>query len=160
METPLIRMARQKAFEWHDEQMYGSLPYCFHLMDNVRELLAWNYDKENLVCSAYLHDTIEDTGKTRELISQMFNPKIGTIVWACSGEGKNRKEKKACMIQRLTDNPIAIPNKMVDRICNMKNSKANNPRMFAMYWGELPDYAEIFEKCDPAMYQAMLELGK
>lgn len=158
METPDIRRARLLAFDLHQTQMHGRLPYCFHIMDVVRNLLDFGYDKEELIIAAYLHDAIEDTSYTLLQMEKDFGPKVSRFVNAVSGFGVNRREKKINMIEKLKDYPKAIPLKMSDRLANMRSSAASNKYMLKMYIGEMKDYHDLFSDTDPAMYSAMVEL--
>ena len=161
METPLIRKARLQSFEWHEGQMYGTLPYCFHIMDVVRNLIDFGYNDEEMIVAGYFHDSIEDVDTvTQEVIASLFGKKVGKLVHAVSGEGKNRVEKKKCMLDRLGEYPKAVPLKMADRLANIRNCASNNTRMLGMYAKEMADYKELFEQTDPAMYQEMMELCK
>ncbi len=79
----------EKAFlcaaEWHREQPRkgSSIPYVTHLMA-VASTVGENRGTEDEVIAALLHDAIEDTDATYEVIKERFGNDVADIVWACS----------------------------------------------------------------------------
>lgn len=136
-------LIREWAIELHGEQMYGSEPYSYHL-DEVL-MLALEFQLKDYVIPSLLHDVIEDCGVTRELIEKRTSKEVADMVWAVSGFGANRKERKDDILIKLNEYPKAINLKMLDRLANMRNSEKNNPKLLAMYMNELDDYMPLFK---------------
>src|ERR1700748_2497543 len=65
----------------------GNEPYINHLAE-VANLLATatsGADAE-LVAAGWLHDTIEDTGTTREELAQKFSERVASLVVECTDD--------------------------------------------------------------------------
>ena len=64
-------LLRTKRFaeKWHRGQMYGDLPYISHLMDVLIICTNYHFDIQQL---ALLHDVIEDTDATEEIVAKEF----------------------------------------------------------------------------------------
>ncbi len=93
--TPQIKKAIQFAAKKHHGQMRKEtepLPYITHLF-SVALLVAEDGADDDVVTAALLHDTIEDTGTTREEIASVFNERVATLVESVS-EPKEKDDKK------------------------------------------------------------------
>lgn len=148
---------RDWAIRLHGQQKYGSYDYSYHL-DQVFTL-AQNYDLDkDTLLAIYLHDTIEDCGLSKRRIEIQTNENVAEIVWAVSGFGENRKEKKIDMIDKMYKYPQSINLKMLDRYVNILNSKMNNPKLYEMYIKEMDDYKHLFSLGNPAIFKDLIEL--
>jgi (p)ppGpp synthase/HD superfamily hydrolase len=146
------------AAQQHDGQMYGFKPYIHHLMDVVNNLYAYGYDDEDIICAGWLHDVLEDTAYEGDRLKVIFGEKVYALVWAVTGNGKNRKERKADMLAKLKDYPKATALKMADRLANIKNCRNTNLQLLEMYAKEMPEYVELFYRVNPRMTRDMLDL--
>ncbi len=74
--------AREFAEKAHEGQyrMDGTTPYIEHPAGVVRLLKENEVYDENIICAAWLHDTVEDCQVTSEVLKQEFNPEIARIV--------------------------------------------------------------------------------
>lgn len=152
-----IKLIRDWAVMLHANQKYGEHDYVYHL-DKVYELgLYFGLDDDYLM-AAYLHDTIEDCQVTKEDIETKANKHIANMVWAVSGFGETRKERKIDMIEKMYKYPASINLKLLDRCVNMMESKLNNPKLFQMYLKEMKDYEEVFKLGDSKIYQFLLNV--
>ena len=155
-EEQLIETARNYAIKQHGEQMYGDKCYLYHL-DLVYEKLK-NFPIVYRL-AAYLHDIIEDCDNTEKVSSEIkekFGQEVYQLVYAVSGVGENRKERKLSMLAKLEIYPLAIDLKMADRLVNIEESKKNNPKLFKMYKKEHADYDALFSQGNPELYEAIL----
>jgi guanosine-3',5'-bis(diphosphate) 3'-pyrophosphohydrolase len=156
-EENLINEARTYAIEKHGSQLYGDKPYVYHL-DLVFEKLK-DFPLEFRL-AAYLHDVIEDTEdkeKATQEIKDKFGEEVYQLVYAVSGVGANRKERKESMIEKLLAHPKAIDLKMADRLVNIEESAKNNERLYKMYKEEHASYDALFSKGNPVLYQMILK---
>lgn len=147
---------RTTAIKYHGTQLYGNKPYSYHL-DMVYDIAVEFGLNDNYLMAAYLHDMIEDCGVDKHFILSISNLEVSEMVFAVSGEGNNRKERKLSMISKLENFPMAINLKMIDRLANMRESQLNNPKLFDMYLKELPDYLPLFEKGHPQIYLVLMQ---
>jgi (p)ppGpp synthase/HD superfamily hydrolase len=148
----------------HGDQMYGDERYEVHL----RRVCAWldhanwngSIDHDQFIAGA-CHDLYEDTGVTREEIVARYGVRVDKIIWACTGVGKNRKEKQASIVQKLIEFPDAVPDKMADRIVNMHNCiKTKNFGLLKMYQKEFTLYDAVFKSYgNHILYEEFVKLS-
>lgn len=148
--------ARDFALKAHGTQLYGSDPYIVHVDDVVRTLRSFGLTGPVLL-AGYLHDTVEDTPTTLEEIEADFGLPVRILVWSVTGVGKNRKERRQCMYDRvrsLTDLRDDSTNlKLSDTLSNGRQSRANNPGLYEMYKKEFPHFAEMLgDHGDPRIW--------
>ena len=136
---PIVYAAKK-----HSSQMYGDVPYLVHLMHVSQILISYSYTDYTTQVAAILHDVLEDTDATRAELEKIFDWEIATRVWACSDEeGRNRKERKAKVYEKLASYPNAIVIKLADRIANVESCILNkNERLYRMYKKEYPEFKE------------------
>lgn len=152
----LLQYARKYAIENH-VNTYGDKPYEFHL-DAVYDLaVKFNLGIEYQI-AAYLHDIIEDTNVTREMLSPIFGEHITTMVYCVSGFGENRKEKQQNIKDKMQQYPASINLKMIDRLANMLNSKLEAPKLYKMYCKEHIELAPIFSQGNSEIFNAIVDL--
>ena len=114
--------AKALALLAHRNQKYGEQPYFNHLADVVRRVKTITQDPE-VICAAWLHDTVEDTDVTIEEIKAKFGPNVAAMVWAVTGIGANRAEKMANAIEKIAQTPGSELVKSADRLSNAQASK-------------------------------------
>lgn len=105
--TQLTVKAMDFAYKHHHSQYdKAGAPYIFHPMH-----LAEQMDDELSVCTALLHDTIEDTDATEEELRELFGDEIATAVALLS---RNDDEDYFDYVKRVKKNPLAAKVKMAD----------------------------------------------
>ena len=117
-----INRARMLATTAHKDQLYGTQPYMAHIEDVVRRVKQITTDPE-IICAAYLHDTIEDTPVTYSYIELQFGKNVADMVWAVTGVGETRTDKMANAIEKIAQTPGADFVKSADRLSNASASK-------------------------------------
>lgn len=143
--TPQIKKAIQFAARKHHGQfrianLGGPLPYVTHLF-SVALLVAEDGAHDDVVTAALLHDTIEDTGTTREEIVSAFNERVAELVEAVSEKkGLDWKERKAEYLARMetVDDEallIAIADK-IDNVESRTDEYAQEGESFLSYFGQ------------------------
>jgi len=109
----------------HRNQKYGNEPYTKHLEAVVTRLKAIGITDEDVLCAAWLHDTIEDTGTTFDEIYQRFGRNIAVLVSSLSkNTSLPKKEKERQYIEQLKNAPWqAQLIKLCDISSNLKELK-------------------------------------
>ncbi len=129
LDTKLLDKAIIFAVKAHagTERRGKGFPYIVHPMEAVEIVSTMTSDQE-LLAAAALHDTVEDTYVTIDLIRKEFGDRIADIVEAESDKGVNDKsaeaswhERKKAAIDRLAEAPYDA--KLValgDKLSNMR----------------------------------------
>ena len=120
----LIDLARDFAVRAHAGQMYGKNdPYIVHLDGVYDVLIEFRVRNQNLLASAFLHDTIEDTKTSYQDIKREFGFDVAEIVFCVTDElGRNRLERHMKTYPKTATNPFAVILKLADRISNVRAS--------------------------------------
>lgn len=139
--------AKEFALAAHGSQKYGDLPYEVHLAA-VAAILG--EIAPDLVPDGWLHDVLEDTSVTGDELAREFGEPVKGRVWACSGEGKNRRERNASIKAKLAMYPDAAIVKMADRLANMSASRSN-PDKRRMYLREYPEFRAMAVALRPSL---------
>jgi|SRR5476651_2531990 len=164
---PIYQEALNFAIEQHGDQQYGDRPYEYHLRAVLAELEHANvnsqFTTEQFIAAA-CHDLIEDVGEVeqmRALLLARYGAVVESIVWACTGVGKNRKEKQASIVLKLQQEPLAIDVKLSDRICNMRNCMMTlNHGLLKMYKKEFGLYESTFKHGNPMLFDQFTKLSQ
>ena len=136
--------ARTFAEVTHAGDKYGEHDYMFHL-DEVFDLAVELGLPLEYLIAALLHDVMEDHGITQDAIETKFNNGVANLVWAVSGFGKNRRERKVDILTKLAIFHWAIILKMIDRYANLRHAlRTKNWSLVSMYLKEMPDYEQLF----------------
>lgn len=120
----------------HCAQNYDEHDYLYHLQKVVDTLVKFGFgDDEELVCAAWLHDSVEDTQLKISVIEKYFGKGVAALVYAVTNEiGQNRKERSQKTYLKLSGNGRATMLKVADRIANVENAlEKENLRFFEMY---------------------------
>ena len=78
----LVKNARSLAKKKHEGQFRKNCEteYFEHLKDVVKELKRMGITNDDILCTGWLHDTIEDTDTDYDEIHKKFNDKIADYV--------------------------------------------------------------------------------
>ncbi len=168
----LSEKAREYAYWKHnrpsESQRYGSAPYSSHLENVVDVIKKYIHlldpeSHEDVIAAGYLHDSVEDTDTTPEMLKAMFNLRIAELVLRVSNErGWDKKEILFKTLPKIWQNKLATFLKMCDRIANGTNSKKGESdrakSLYQRYSGEYPifryalkvegEFDEMWEELD------------
>jgi (p)ppGpp synthase/HD superfamily hydrolase len=105
-------------------------PYVNHLLE-VADLLAQTADglDTNLIVAALLHDTIEDTGVTREEIAERFGEDVASLVAEVTDDKSLPKQtRKALQVENAPHkSPRAQMLSAADKIANVRSIVSSPP---------------------------------
>lgn len=137
--------ARRYAELRHAGQVYAAeAPYSVHLENVVAVLARFGITNPVMVCAAWLHDTIEDTGTSYNDIRGRFGHDVAELVYAVTSElGRNRKERNAKTYPKIVEaGHDAIQLKLADRIANVEYGLATSGKA-DMYAKEFKDFEAV-----------------
>jgi len=109
----------------------GITPYFEHLKDVVSLLKSLGITDEDVLCSGWLHDTIEDTKTKFDDLNERFGKKVAVLVYSLSKDKKlPKKERERLYIKQLKDAPLdAKIIKLCDISANLKEMVKPNSKM-------------------------------
>jgi guanosine-3',5'-bis(diphosphate) 3'-pyrophosphohydrolase len=125
----------------------GNEPYINHLAE-VANLLSAATDGADaeLVTAGWLHDTIEDTGTTREELAQRFSDRVASLVVECTDDMALPKAERRR--RQVVDAPHKSPGakliKIADKISNVGARVHSDPSREER--DDLIDYADWAEQ--------------
>jgi (p)ppGpp synthase/HD superfamily hydrolase len=137
--------AKEFAIAQHGAQKYGEHPYSYHLAQVSQVLAEFGYAGDEAIAAAgWLHDTLEDTPTTYEMLASEFGKETADIVWAVTTEpGENRVDRFRKTALKIQSNKKALAVKLADRIANTEASFQSNPKLYKMYAKEFPLFKEL-----------------
>lgn len=128
----------------HGNQLYGDRPYVSHLADvadivnNVLPDDVTDNDRLTLFIAAILHDVVEDTPVTIDLVEQYFGAEVADIVGRVTDPDlPTRAERKQAAYKMIRELPGARIVKLADRLANVRSGAKNY-----MYRAEHPAFIE------------------
>lgn len=147
------------------KRKYTGEPYIVHPAEVVdiivRDALSWT-DRE--LAAAWLHDAVEDTGVSLELIAQEFGGYIAKLVEQLTDVSKpedgNRAARKEIDRQHTAKCcPAAATIKLADLISNSRSIMERDPEFAKVYIPEKLKLLEVLkDKGDPALYEIALNI--
>lgn len=128
MTSQALILAKSK----HCGQMYGEHEYAYHLKQVAASVYEAQADSIH-VSVAYLHDILEDTDTTVEMLREWFPASVVDAVVALT---KIKGEKYSEYLDKVAANKIALVVKMHDTLCNLTESLRTEQ------WGRVRKYSE------------------
>lgn len=154
--TLTLKHIRGLAAIAHRDQKYGDRPYMDHVDEVVAVVREAGFGRPFQIV-ALLHDTIEDTSYTPELLREFgFSEQVIFGVMLVTDEpGPNRKTRKAATYAKVqqakTDTEhvqgigYGLIAKWGDRIANMRASvQSGSKGLLKMYQKESPKFRQVY----------------
>jgi (p)ppGpp synthase/HD superfamily hydrolase len=143
---------------------YTFEPYIVHPAE-VAGIVAEAGGTPEMIAAAWLHDTVEDTGVTSELIRAEFGDEVATLVGWLTDVSRpdhgNRAARKAVDRAHTAAAPAEAQTiKLADLICNTKSIVAHDPKFAVTYLAEKRELLEVMTKGDPRLRErAIRQIG-
>ena len=137
---------------------YSGEPYINHPRQ-VRQILLDHATGPVLPeqeLAAILHDVVEDTGVTQELVDQVFGPLIGRLVENLTDISKptdgNRRTRKALdLAHTAKSDPLAKSVKLADLVANARDITTQDPDFARVWLREKAALLEVLGDGDPGL---------
>lgn len=134
---------------------YTFEPYIVHPAEVVATLKTVSHT-EAMVAAAWLHDVVEDTGVTLELIRQEFGDEVADLVGWLTDVSRpdhgNRAQRKAVDRAHTAAAPAAAQTiKCCDLISNTRSIVEHDEKFAKTYLAEKRLLLEVMTKADPAL---------
>jgi guanosine-3',5'-bis(diphosphate) 3'-pyrophosphohydrolase len=98
----IVLKAKKFACEKHKNQKRkdGITPFSEHLEGVVNRLKNLGISNQDILCTAWLHDTIENTDATFDEINEIFGNSISVLVLSLTKDSElSKKQREALKIQ-------------------------------------------------------------
>jgi (p)ppGpp synthase/HD superfamily hydrolase len=134
---------------------YTGEPYIVHPI-HVMSIVKTVEHTDAMLAAALLHDTVEDTGVTIDLIEQEFGTEVAELVgWLTDVSKKddgNRAVRKQMDLEHTAQAPAAAQTiKLADLISNTSSIVKNDPKFAETYLKEKQALLKVLTKGDPAL---------
>jgi len=130
----------------------GGDPYITHPMrvaDHIRKYKQ-SHNLDALISAAYLHDTIEDTDTTQEVLHDLFGGLVASLVKELTSDPEQIKKmgKAAYLSHKMAVmSSYGLVIKLADRLDNVKDiTTARTPQWRAKYAAETNQILDYIEK--------------
>jgi (p)ppGpp synthase/HD superfamily hydrolase len=143
---------------------YTGEPYVVHPIE-VSEIVASVGGTDAMVAAALLHDVLEDTGVTFDVLEAEFGSEVAELVlWltdVSKPEDGNRSTRKALDRQHSAAAPAEAQTiKVADLISNTRSIVAHDPNFAKVYLEEKRMLLEVLTKADSTLLnQAKEQVG-
>lgn len=138
----LVKQAALFAYRAHAQQKrkYTGEPYFNHC-DEVARIVSSVTDNPHMIAAAYLHDTVEDTDVTIDIILKVFGVPVAKLVWELTDksrpeDGNRAKRKQIDREFLLAASSDAKTIKCADLISNTKSIVERDPKFAKVYLAE------------------------
>lgn len=165
----LIEKARAFATAAHAAvgqlRKYTFEPYIVHPAEVAALVATVPGHTPEMVAAAWLHDTVEDTGVTIELIRSEFGAEVAELVGWLTDVSRpdhgNRAARKAVDRAHTAGAPAAAQTiKLADLIANTRSIMEHDEKFAVTYLAEKRMLLEVMTKGDPGlMAQARSQIG-
>lgn len=140
---------------------YTGEPYIVHPI-HVMSIVKTVEHTDAMLAAALLHDTVEDTGVTIELIEQEFGTEVAELVgWLTDVSKKddgNRAVRKQMDLEHTAQAPAAAQTiKCGDIISNISSIIQHDPSFAKVYISEKRKLAEVLQTADPLLLKAVIQ---
>ena len=134
---------------------YTGEPYVVHPME-VASLVESVGGTEAMVAAALLHDVLEDTGVTVDVLEEQFGSEVADLVLWLTDVSKpndgNRSTRKALDRQHSAAAPAAAQTvKVADLISNTRSIVAHDPDFAKVYLAEKRLLLDVLTRADPTL---------
>lgn len=147
------------------QRKYTGEPYINHPEEVVKILTSIGYTDESMLSAAWLHDVVEDTGVTIELIEAEFGAEISALVAGLTDVSKpedgNRSARKAIDREHTAAQSVKCQTiKCADLISNTSSIVARDPKFAKVYLAEKLMLLDVMTKADNELWLIAYEQCK
>lgn len=108
----------------HDGQFRKGtdMPYVSHVFGVAALLMTHGINDEDVIKTALLHDAVEDSDVTLEIIENMFGKKIsGYVDWLSEDKSRSWEHRKQYSIEHIKDMPLEVKwVKLADKVNSLE----------------------------------------
>ena len=162
MSEPSAVVLRARAFaegaHMNQARKYTGEPYFNHVHNVAKIVREVPTCTPEMIAAAYLHDVVEDTPTTLEMVQEGFGTEVALLVYWLTDQSKpsdgNRAKRKAIDRDHLARAPAdAQTIKLADLIDNTSSIVLHDPDFAKVYMREKQQLLEVLTKGDPVLMQ-------
>lgn len=132
---------------------YTGTPYIYHPMRVAGRVTYMTTAAPELVAAAWLHDVVEDCGKTVDELQEIFGIEVASLVAELTNPSKGMKASRhqRKLVDRLhiaTISPNAKLIKLIDRIDNLREVPVSEVDFLRLYKSESALLLEVLRGVD------------
>lgn len=133
-------------------------PYINHPAELVELLREHGIADQQMLAAAWLHDVVEDTGISLEVIRAEFGACVATLVEGLTDVSKpedgNRKTRKAIdRAHTAAQSPACKTIKLADLISNTRSIVERDPEFAKVYLAEKRELLEVLYDGDSRLWE-------
>lgn len=137
---------------------YTNEPYIVHPVEVAGIVSKVPGATDEMIAAAYLHDVVEDTGVTIELIKKEFGDEVAELVGWLTDVSRpdhgNRAQRKAVDRAHTAGAPAAAQTiKLADLISNTRSIVEHDEKFAKTYLAEKRLLLEVLTKGDPGLWR-------
>lgn len=141
---------------------YTGEPYIVH-PEAVVQLLRQVGAHDTLLAAAWLHDVVEDTQVTNDMIRKFFGSRVAQYVMEVTDVSKpedgNRAVRKAMDREHLAKaSPAGQTLKLADMICNLIDISNQDPDFAKVYVREMTQLLENLQSGNKFLFDSAINL--
>ncbi|QWY83103.1 putative metal-dependent phosphohydrolase protein [Rhizobium phage RHph_X66] len=160
-----IQMAKAFAVGAHGAvkqvRKYTGEPYIVHPAAVAAIVETVPTHTWQMLCCAWLHDTVEDTGVSLEMIKELFGREVEQGVWHLTNVAKeagNRATRFKLNLERLAVAPGWVKTvKCADLYDNTGSIVKHDPKFAALYLKEKAETLEVLRGADQILWDMTYE---
>lgn len=147
----------------HNVRKYTGEPYINHPAEVVSILKSYDCDADALICAAWLHDVVEDTGVPLSVIDSEFGHYVASLVEQLTDVSKpsdgNRKTRKAIDRDHTSKcSAVAATIKLADLISNTRSIVERDPEFAKTYLAEKRLLLDVLRHGNDDLWQIAAKL--
>lgn len=129
--------------------------HCAEVADILVNFAEWPVSQEQ-IAAAWLHDTVEDTKITLDIIQDVFGHKVAVLVEALTDvsrpEDGNRRLRKQKDLEHTAAGPVEAKSiKLADLISNSRSIVEHDPDFARVYLHEKSLILDVCGDADPGL---------
>lgn len=143
---------------------YTGEPYHIHPFEVADTVAGTEYCTEEMIAAALLHDVVEDTQVTLDLVARQFGIVVAAYVEQLTDVSKpedgNRAARKAIDLAHTAKaSPQAKTIKLADLISNSRSIVERDPEFAKVYLAEKRALLEVLKEGDSTLYRIAYDIA-
>lgn len=146
------------------KRKYTGEPYHLHPFEVAARVSETEYCTEEMIVAALLHDVVEDTQVSLDLIARQFGIIVAMYVEQLTDVSKpedgNRAARKAIDLAHTAGaSPEDKTIKLADLISNSRSILEHDPEFAKVYLAEKRALLEVLTEGDPTLYRIAYDIA-